>query len=88
MLTTWAAERPRYKAVALKEALERYKKGGRLTAAQAGYMELASAKKDADCRKVEVAGGISKELGCCNEFQPEARTTKRFRCGDCEYRKG
>jgi hypothetical protein len=59
----------------------------RLTAAQAGYMELAGAEKDADCRKVEVEGGISSELGCCNKFEPEAKDTKRFQCGDCEYRK-
>jgi hypothetical protein len=59
----------------------------RLTAAQAGYMELRGAKKDADCRKVLVPDGISRELGCCNEFQPEAKDTKRFRCGDCEYKK-
>lgn len=74
--------------MALEEALERYKKSGRLSAAQAGYMELTGAVKDADCRKVEVKGGISKELGCCNEFQPEKKSTKRFRCGDCEYLKG
>ena len=59
----------------------------RLTAAQAGYMELAGAQKDADCRKVAVDGGISSELGCCDEFQPEAKDTNRFRCGDCKYRK-
>jgi hypothetical protein len=63
-------------------------KESRLTAAQAGYMELAGAGKDADCRKVSVPDGISSELGCCNEFSPQARDTKRFRCGDCEYKKG
>lgn len=57
----------------------------RLSAAQAGYMELVGAVKDADCKKVAVKGGVSKELGCCNEFQPEAKTTKQFRCGVCEY---
>ena len=62
-------------------------KDSRLSAAQAGYMELADAKKDADCRKVAVADGISSELGCCNEFQPETKDTQRFRCGDCEYRR-
>ena len=61
-------------------------KKSRLTADDAGYMELAGAVKDADCRKVDVPGGISSDLGCCDEFQPEAKTTKRFRCGDCEYR--
>ena len=63
-------------------------KDARLSAAQAGYMELRGAAKDADCRKVEVQGGISSELGRCNEFSPEATDTKQFRCGDCEYRKG
>lgn len=67
---------------AAKEILKR-----RLTAAQAGYMELLGAVKDADCRKVEVKGGISSDLGCCNEYQPESRKTKSFRCGECEYRK-
>jgi hypothetical protein len=63
-------------------------KDARLSAAQAGYMELHGAAKDANCRKVEVKGGISSELGCCDEFEPEATDTKQFRCGDCEYRKG
>jgi hypothetical protein len=70
--------------MSLEEALDRYRKGGRLSAAQSGYMELVGAVKDADCRKVEVKGGVSKELGCCNEFQPEAKTTKKFSCGTCE----
>jgi len=59
---------------------------GRLSAAQAGYMELQGAKKDADCRKVDVKGGISMDLGCCNEFQPESKATCCFKCGDCEYK--
>ena len=59
----------------------------RLSAAQAGYMELQGAKKDADCRKVNVKGGVSKTLGCCNEFQPESKSVKQFRCGMCEYLK-
>ena len=57
----------------------------RISEKQAGYMELAGAKKDGDCRKVEVKGGISQELGCCNLFEPETKSTQRFRCGDCEY---
>lgn len=56
-----------------------------MTAREADYMELAGARKDGDCRKVEVPDGISTELGCCNEFEPESKATKRFRCGDCEY---
>jgi hypothetical protein len=59
----------------------------RIPSAQAGYMELSGAKKDGDCRKVEVAGGISRELGCCNEFQPAKKDTQQFRCGNCEYLK-
>jgi hypothetical protein len=62
-------------------------KENRLTAAQAGYMELSGAEKDADCRKVSVPDGVSGELGCCNEFGPKAKDTKQFRCGDCEYKK-
>ena len=57
----------------------------RLTAAQAGYMELAGAVKDGDCKKVKVEGGISKERGCCNEFQPEDGKVAQFRCGKCVY---
>jgi hypothetical protein len=73
--------------MALGEALDHYNKSGRLSAGQAGYMELVGAVKDGDCRKVEVKGGISQELGCCNEFQPEAKSTKKFSCGTCEYLK-
>ena len=57
----------------------------KIPSAKASYMELRGAKKDAGCRKVEVAGGVSKELGCCNYFSPESDDTQRFRCGDCEY---
>ena len=57
----------------------------KIPSAQAGYMELTQARKDGDCSKVEVAGGVSKELGCCNHFHPESKTTKRFDCGNCEY---
>jgi hypothetical protein len=53
--------------------------------AQSGYMELAGARKDADCGKVEVKGGISMELGCCNYFEPENSSVSAFRCGNCEY---
>jgi ribosomal protein S27AE len=51
--------------------------------AQAGYMELEGAEKDGRCKKV--AGEISRELGCCNLFGPEAAHTKKFSCGTCEY---
>lgn len=59
----------------------------RLSAAQAGYMELQNAVKDADCRKVEVKGGVSSQLGCCDLYQPESKAVKQFRCGECEYLK-
>lgn len=57
----------------------------KIPSAQAGYMELAGAVKDADCKKVEVAGGVSKSLGCCNEYHPEKKSANRFQCGQCEY---
>ena len=59
----------------------------RMTAEQAGYMELEGAKKDGDCHKVNVSGGVSLELGCCNEFEPKAPTVKRFQCEGCKYHK-
>lgn len=71
--------------MALKEALDQYNKSGRLTAAQAGYMELDGAEKDADCEIVYVEGGISKELGCCNFYQPQSMKTKQFKCGACQH---
>lgn len=62
------------------------KKDRRMTPQDAGYMELAGAKKDADCEIVAVPGGISMKLGCCNEFEPESERTDEFRCGTCEYK--
>lgn len=60
-------------------------KDTRMTAAAAGYMELAGAEKDGDCHKVDVDDGISTKLGCCNEFEPKSRAVQQFRCGRCEY---
>jgi hypothetical protein len=57
----------------------------RIPEKQAGYMELRGAQKDADCRKVEVDGGVSGELGCCNFFEPENERVQTFCCGNCEY---
>ena len=57
----------------------------RISAKQAGYMELPGAEKDGDCRKVEVKGGISQKLGCCNLFELGKDAEKQFRCGTCEY---
>ncbi len=52
----------------------------------AGYMELNGATKDADCEIVEVKGGVSRKLGCCDLFWPEnEETTKVFSCGTCEF---
>jgi len=59
----------------------------RESAESAEYMELNGALKDADCEKVEVDGGVSSDLGCCDRFQPEADDTKSFNCGNCEYRR-
>ena len=53
--------------------------------AQAGYMELAGAQKDGACSKVDVQGGVSLDLGCCNEFQPQDESAKAFCCGECEF---
>jgi len=58
----------------------------KIPSAKAGYMELVGAKKDGDCRKVEIAGGVSLPLGCCNYFDPEAPETSKFSCGTCEYK--
>lgn len=58
--------------------------GGKQTAEQAGYMELDGAKKDADCSKVQVDGGISSELGCCNEYSPQ-NDSQAFQCGTCTF---
>ena len=60
----------------------------RLTEKQAGYMELAGAIKDADCEKVFVPGGVSRDRGCCNEFHRDNAGVTRFECGTCEYVKG
>jgi hypothetical protein len=57
----------------------------KVPSAQAGYMELSGAKKDAQCKKVEVAGGVSRDLGCCNYFDPQNKQVSQFKCGTCEY---
>lgn len=61
------------------------KESARIPASKAGYMELAGAVKDADCSKVEVPGGVSRDRGCCNEFHPERKSVTAFRCGTCRY---
>jgi hypothetical protein len=52
---------------------------------QAGYMELAGAQKDGQCSKVNVEGGVSLDLGCCNEFQPQDESVDKFCCGECKF---
>lgn len=56
----------------------------KVSARSVDYMELPGARKDADCSHVEVKGGVSSELGCCNDFEYE-NGPKQFRCGTCEY---
>lgn len=51
----------------------------------AGYMELRGAVKDAGCALVNVKGGVSRKLGCCNLFEPASEAVDQFRCGKCEY---
>ena len=58
----------------------------RISSADAGYMELTNARKDADCKKVRVRGGISLALACCNRFEPDGAHVQSFKCGTCEYR--
>jgi hypothetical protein len=53
-----------------------------MSAEAAGYMELDGAQKDGDCNKVAVPNGLSRDLGCCNEFDPVPKTQK-FSCGTC-----
>lgn len=60
----------------------------RVTPEQAGYLELPGAVKDGDCTKVEVDGGVSLALGCCNLFDYDASTEAKFSCGTCSYRTG
>ena len=57
---------------------------GKESAEQAGYMELEGAQKDADCSKVEIEGGVSSALGCCNEYQPQ-EGSQEFRFGTCTF---
>lgn len=56
----------------------------RMSPEAAGYMELEGADKAGDCGKVRVTGGVSKKLGCCNEFNPQSGV-KEFRCGTCTH---
>lgn len=57
----------------------------KISSQAAGYMELEGAKKDGDCRIVQVDGGISKERGCCNLFLHKDGKSLEFRCGTCHF---
>jgi hypothetical protein len=56
----------------------------RVSAATAEYMELAGARKDADCEHVRVDGGVSSRLGCCDAYTPPP-WSQEFRCGTCTH---
>lgn len=58
--------------------------GERISAESAGYMELGGAQKDGDCKVVEVPGGLSKNLGCCNIYK-DPGGSQVFSCGTCYY---
>ena len=57
----------------------------KVTAQSVDYMELPGAKKDAECSHVDVKGGVSGKLGCCNDFEWDHGTGKLFSCATCEY---
>ena len=59
----------------------------RKSAKEAGYLELKNATKTGDCSEVNVPGGVSFNLACCNEFQAESDDTDRFSCGTCRYKR-
>ena len=61
------------------------KAAGPLRAAGLDRLHAVWAKKDGECSKVKVNGGISLERGCCNLFERESRYTTKFSCGTCEY---
>jgi hypothetical protein len=69
----------------LAQKLDEAKKVEKVSAESAGYMELAGANKDGGCLIVDVDGGISKDLGCCNLFKPESGKTSKFSCGTCHF---
>ena len=59
--------------------------GPKASEQEAGYLELTGAIKNAGCSKVNVAGGVSAELGCCNLFRLNEAATKKFSCGTCKF---
>jgi rubrerythrin len=71
-------------AVAPKDAMTIHTSDAKIDAAAAGYVELDGATKDADCSIVAIAGGVSKELGCCNLFKG-VDGADEFKCGECKF---
>lgn len=57
----------------------------KVSAESVDYTELPGANKDADCRHVAVKDGVSRKLGCCNDFEWQKGTGKLFSCGTCQY---
>lgn len=56
----------------------------KVTAVEAGYMELPGAVKDAGCNVVNVSGGVSSQKGCCNLYDPKPNPNA-FCCGECTH---
>lgn len=73
-----------YAEIWKERADARSKGSAKVTAVEAGYMELDGAKKDAGCEVVSVVGGVSSDLGCCNLFRP-GQGVKKFTCGTCKH---
>ncbi len=78
------ASMPGAKMPAMSDDAVDMSSGGKMPSDQAGYMELDGAVKDADCSKVQVDGGVSSDLGCCNEYNPQ-EGSQEFRCGTCTF---
>jgi SPP1 gp7 family putative phage head morphogenesis protein len=75
---------PYWKATGGAQTLTILKRDSRKPEEDAGYMEFPGAVKDADCKTVYVKGGVSKELGCCNDFGPADEQVRQFKCGTCD----
>jgi hypothetical protein len=68
----------------IEDALRGKNLNKRVSARAAGYMELDGAVKDGDCNAVDVNGGVSGELGCCNLFNPKPGA-REFECETCKH---
>ena len=69
-------------ALPLKKKTEKI--GEKISEQISGYMELPGAVKDGGCLIVDVRGGVSKDLGCCNLFFWDG-SKKLFSCGTCKH---